>query len=718
MFGLRIFGPQKLVLLILLIYLTQLMPLTQLTNPAQANPLLPTDLSYRTETTWILPSLPDLSAASGTIPHNFSHGEAIFQIGPETVHGFRPGKAYPEMVVRDIAWGMEAAQYYYPDQYLREPIEAFLRRQYTAESVSLDGDFGVVAGAGAIGGILTPHGRSNKQTITSDEEISLIHAAHLYYQMTYNSTWLQSSINGRPIIERLNAAADWLYRTRLDPHSQLLWRGHTTDWGDVKFEKGPGYTDFNPRQDHKTASIYDQALAYLTLLELAEMNAAVGLVDQADAWQTRAEALKKWTNERLWQAERGFYLTHTHVTPLAHAFDEASMVSISNALAVYAGLTDFKQSHIALQNLDKVRLAAGVNKPGLSIYPFYPNKWPNLFFDYAGMGYGNYQNGGVWDWWGGVQIKAEFRRGFAETARNHLFQVASAWTKHPGNIIEWVSSTDPRFEGSHYYSAAAGTMGSAIIEGFFGVKLDGRGLTLQPRLGLNDAYVRIYQPATDRYVAYTYDWDQTVTELNYGTNAGGVVTMKILKLRSEIISQVTIDGNPIEFSSENVGLDAYTVFEAPSGQHRLELFKNRPVAQAVALELSGQIPAQPNLPSSSAGLRPPTPGSAAPVQSPPPSGQNPPPFSPVQDTSAVRPPPSVAPNVSAPTSPSALVVSSTVELLQPEALQAELVARRVEVLAPYEQERQLFLFQFLSGIFIAVACLTLMLLGVIRRILS
>src|SRR5215510_12885118 len=129
------------------------------TPPASANRNLPTDLSYSTETTWLLPGLPDLSAASGYIPHNFSHGEAVFQMGGEKIHGFRPGKVYPEMYILDIAWGMETAQYYYPDEYLCEPIEAYLRRQYGSDTVSLDGDLGVVAGNGAIGGIITPQGR-------------------------------------------------------------------------------------------------------------------------------------------------------------------------------------------------------------------------------------------------------------------------------------------------------------------------------------------------------------------------------------------------------------------------------------------------------------------------------------------------------------------------------------------------------------------------------
>src|SRR5262245_30317180 len=104
--------------LFLLCLLGLLFGLAPPAQPVQANQNLPTYLSYSTETTWLLPGLPDLSAASGYIPHNFSHGEAIFQIGNEIIHGFRPGKVYPEMYIRDIAWGMETAQYYYPEEYL------------------------------------------------------------------------------------------------------------------------------------------------------------------------------------------------------------------------------------------------------------------------------------------------------------------------------------------------------------------------------------------------------------------------------------------------------------------------------------------------------------------------------------------------------------------------------------------------------------------------
>jgi hypothetical protein len=597
----------KLATICLLITLVALTPLAE---RASANPSLPGDVSYKPETTWILPGLPYLSDTAAYIPQNLAQGEAIFALANETIHGFRPGKDYLEMYARDIAWGMETTQYYYPDEYLREPIEAFLRRQYTDETVSADGDFDVPAGPGALGGIITPEGTIDKQTITSDEETSLIHAAYLYYSMAHNVAWLQSTVADQTVIGRLNLAADWLYSHRFDADLGLFWRGHTVDWGDVKFEESTNYTDFDPEQDHQTASIYDQALAYMALSELAEMNVAAGDMARAGEWRDKAGALKERTNARLWQADKGFYLTHLHITPLEHDFDESAMVSISNALAIYAGLTDFDQSQAILSNLERVRLEASADKPGLSIYPYYPNQWPDLFFDYLGMGYGNYQNGGVWDWWGGVQIQTELLKGFASQGTEHLLQVANDWHRHPGNIIEWQSTTDPEHQqGSDYYSAAAGTVGHAIIEGLFGIQLGGQGLVLQPRLGLNDAFVRVYQPATDRYAAYRYDWDQDVIQIDYGTNATQPVTIKILTSRPEQILGVSLDGQAIAFSIERVGNDAYVALSGPTGQHSLQITKGSPSAtpaedkQSLAAsvtpdaqpEVASALPARPSI---------------------------------------------------------------------------------------------------------------------------
>jgi len=118
------------------------------------------------------------------------------------------------------------------------------------------------------------------------------------------------------------------------------------------------------------------------------------------------------------------------------------------------------------------------------------------------------------------------------------------------------------------------------------VELDGRGVILQPRLGLNDGFIRVYQPATDRYAAYSYDWDQDITTLDYGTNTTEPVLVKVLKLRSERVSQVTVDGRPAEFKAETIGRDTYTAFTAPTGQHHIEIIKGQPVIQTAAVAVN------------------------------------------------------------------------------------------------------------------------------------
>ncbi|MEM7344902.1 MAG: trehalase family glycosidase, partial [Chloroflexota bacterium] len=543
--------------------------------PAKANRALPTDLSYSQETTWLLPGLPRLNDAAGYIPHTLSHDAIRWELGNEIIHGFQPNKSAQHLDIRDHTWSMGTAQYYYSAEYLREPIEAYLRRQYDTQSVSLDGDLGVRPGQGAIADLLTSNGDSNKQTITSDAEMMLIHAAYLYYKLTYDTAWLQEDIQGTSLINRLNLAAEWLYTNRFDSDFQLIWRGHTTAWGHIKAGEDNAYSDYRPAQDDRVASIYDQALAYMSLVELAQMNAAVGQNNQADVWQTRAEQLKRRTNAILWQRERGFYLPHAHFDSLAHPFDETAKVSVANALAIYAGLTDAPQNLSIFENLERVQIAAGARKPGLSIYPYYPDD----FFGAVAMPGGQAQNGGIWDQWGGIQIGAEFSTGFVEMGQRHLQQVANDWQDHPGNLIAWKPSTDVPQEGAHYQSAAAGTMGQAIIEGFFGLTLDGDGLTIQPRLGLNDGFIRIYQPATNRYAAYRYDWNQAVTTLEYGTNVERPIQVKILTRPSEQVKQILLDGALVSFETEMIGQDHYVVLSAPPNQHTIELIKSQALVQ-------------------------------------------------------------------------------------------------------------------------------------------
>jgi hypothetical protein len=531
-------------------------------------PLAAESLAYVPETAWRFPDYPRLEAMRGNITHTFQLCELEFtgSEGDATL-GLMPSPEYPILFARDTATMLAAARYFYPDERLRTPIEEFLHRQYRPETASDEDAY--AAGEGAISAVIAPDGHVDKATAVSDEETSLIHAAYLYYRTIGGGEWLRKEIAGRQAIVRLNSALDWLYAHRFEKTYSLIKRGHTTDWGDVKMEPTEGNpTDMDPQADHWTCSLFDQALTYRALLELAEMNEATGDRARADLLRQRAADLRAGANRYLWQPGRGFYRTHLHLTPLRHPFNEDEMVSIANAVAVYCGLADENQARAIFRKLERARTAAGAAKPGLTLYPPYPDGT----FAAPYMRAGCYQNGGLWDWWGGVQISAEFASGYSYLALAHLLQVADDWAQHPDKIHEWQEPTSGRGHGPANYASAAGTMGEAVIGGLYGVALERQSLTLTPRLGRHLGYIRAYQPATDHYVAYNYTYSGRAIILDYGTNHPGPLTIRVLLPgQAGEVERAEIDGEETPFTMKRRGDDVYCVLSTPVGMHRLAL---------------------------------------------------------------------------------------------------------------------------------------------------
>ncbi len=514
------------------------------------------------ETTWHLPDYPLVDAMRESILHTLRLCQTEFQGVEGTVTGLMPAREYGMIYVRDTSTMMPAVSYFYGDEYLRTPVEEFLLRQYAADTTSDDGH---VPGAGAISGVIASDHHIDKATAVSDEEVHLIHAAYQYYQTGGGIDWLQKRLGGEAVLSRLNAVLDWLYTHRYDSTLRLIKRGHTTDWGDVKFEPSVAPTDLDPATDHWTCSIYDQALAYRALLELAEMNETLGGSARAEDLRCRAQELRRATNEQLWNEDGGFYLLHLHATPLTHPFPEDQMVSISNAVAVYVGLSDPAQTNDALASLERARLSAGAGKPGLSVYPPYP---PG-FFAHPQMHSGEYQNGGLWDWWGGLQIAAEFENGLSTLARAHLFLVAQDWALHPQAIYEWQSLSTGAGWGSHNYGSGAATVGEAIVRGLFGVTIDQDGVALEPRLSKHDGQIRLVQPATGLYASYDYRYEGDFILLDYGSNHRDPIRFAVLFPRGKAtVEEVSIDGQSASHTMETMLDDSYCVFQGPSGVHR------------------------------------------------------------------------------------------------------------------------------------------------------
>jgi hypothetical protein len=193
------------------------------------------------------------------------------------------------------------------------------------------------------------------------------------------------------------------------------------------------------------------------------------------------------------------------------------------------------------------------------------------------MSAGEYQNGGLWDWWGGVQITAEFENGKSSTALAHLRMVAREWALHPGQIFEWQMPSEGQGWGSHNYASAAATMAEAILTGLYGVTIESTGISLRPRLGKHDGQVRVVQPATGLYLSYDYRYQTGSVVLDYGSNHPNALDMAVLLPRGREIERVSIDGHEVSYRVETLLEDCYCAFRGDSGVHRAVLtFKNQP----------------------------------------------------------------------------------------------------------------------------------------------
>ena len=465
------------------------------------------------------------------------------------VLGFRPGANYGLIFARDSSTIAPAAQFLYDTPFLTRPVEELIHLQFDGLPGDREDTFwSKQAQPGALSGVIGGADLAAVKTlVTSDEEPSVIHMAYVAFKAGAGSRWLLETQAEKTRIRRLNEAMDWLFEQRFEPELSLIKRGHTTDWGDV--EAGP------PTSEPKewTASIYDQAWTYRALIELAEMNRAVDQHSLAETQASRASRLRQGTAERLWQAERGFYRTHIHIPPVRHAFDEDAMVSIAKAVAVYTGLADASEHGPTFRALEEARVAAGAATPGLSLHPPYP---PG-FFDYPQMVPGRYQNGAIWDWWGGMQISAEFWNGHAALAREHLQMVASDWARTGGEIFEWQEPRSRRNGGSPAYAGAASSVAESVLTGLFGVELSPGGFSAAPRLGPQSGGIHAHHPPSGCWLDYwhTYSGDRIAVEWDTNHHLEGRV--RVLLPEGSSVNGALLDHRPAQINIEQLNQDRY-----------------------------------------------------------------------------------------------------------------------------------------------------------------
>jgi len=524
------------------------------------------NLGYDKSVSWHLEGAPEVSAMESTIHATLDRVHVEYPgADGQPVEGFYPGPTYsyeklPGWVpfyvyIRDSATDLPMVRYYYGTAALRSTIEEFLREQYPD---------------GAISATIAPDYKVDKASVVSDEETSAIVDATEAFDAMPDPKWLTQDLRGQTLIDRLNKAMRWVLDTRRDPDTQLIKRAHTTDWGDIKWEPNSDPTHLRPG-DQLTVSIYDQAIGYAALRGLARLNAAVGRDADRAHWETEAANLQANTNLVLWQddVDHGFYRIHKHLPPdnVHHDFPEEDIVSIGNAAAVYYGLADADKVPRILSALERARVSAGASKPGLSLQPPYDG-WYQVQMDQH-----MYQNGAIWDWWGGRQISAEFWSGYWQMARDHLMMVAHDWAAHPGVVREWESPWLGRTGADKAYAGAAAVMGQSVVEGLFGVSIVGKEVRVTPRLSDMTGGIRVYEPSTDLYLAYEYQASERREGIQYGSNSPTALSVR-LPVRWSGATRARLDGKDwLPISYQHVGQELVGTVIVPSGAHRVEMLR-------------------------------------------------------------------------------------------------------------------------------------------------
>ncbi|MCY3748310.1 MAG: twin-arginine translocation signal domain-containing protein [Chloroflexi bacterium] len=523
---------------------------------AGAAPVLAEPDSSTAETTWWVDDVTSIGGMAPRVRDTLAATARELPWHGRIIKGNSAGALYAPIFVRDMATIQPVVPYFLARDFMQTPAEGFLASQDRFATRN-----------GAVAATLNAQGLIDKATVVSDEETSAVHAAYAFFRAFGGADWLGSDVDGRQVIDRLGDALGYLWAERRWNDSSLIYRGHTTDWGDVKRSAGSEPTDL-AAGDELTISPFDQAWHFRALHDYAAMLDAVGRTAAAAVQRTRATQVQTETHARLWQPQRGHYRVHAHATAWTDPFDEDAVIPISSVLSIYAGIAS--PGHVApiFGAAARAEAAAGTNRAGLTLSPPYPDD----FFQSRRMASGEYQNGAVWDWWGGLQIVSEFEHGQADRAIDHLDAVARAWESVDG-VHEWFHIPSQSGQGSTQFAGAAGTMAQAVIRGLFGLDIATDGYRITCRLGRNSGGLRAVRPAGGRIEAVQSAYPAFIfLDIRADTGTTGRAAMRIPSDWDNII--VFVDGRVAEGTRWIAGNDHYVgTWPIGSGTHSIIVAK-------------------------------------------------------------------------------------------------------------------------------------------------
>ncbi len=372
--------------------------------------------------------------------------------------GFAAGSNYPAVWIRDTATFMAYARSIYPFETLARMLELFLEHQDAS---------------GEVVDWVDIHGNTDKNTVETDQESSLVLAAYALAGEPRQEQWLQKDINGKTVLQRLDMALEWAWKNRRHKKKNLITSGFTADWGDVE----NSYPDKRARKlsDRSTLVFgiytqakYLQAIQKLTrLLELPgekNVSTASPAGPRIQIWKQRAKILAGAARKHLYLEDKGYFILHRVVSPTKETkkyFDlEKEMLAVGgNAEAILAGLMTKEEVPRFLGVLERGRKEHKLRTVSFTLIPPYPEGFfPHHLLTHPW----NYQNGGEWDWIGARVVNGLYRMGYVVEAEKYLMEIVN---KNLANfcLYEWEDYRGTG-RGALFYAGAAGVIGEVLFK--------------------------------------------------------------------------------------------------------------------------------------------------------------------------------------------------------------------------------------------------------------
>ena len=519
---------------------------------------------------------PAIDALQPLLAQTLEVNRKIFAGRTGLVRGFGAGAAYPQIWIRDSATLLPLTRWHYDRAYLSSWLEEHLAHQ------NADGSLHDWVAAGDLPRFVldAPRARvvhrapgrilsADRNTSSADQESSAVDAARIVYAATGDRAWLLKPILGRTVLDRLDAALSFVFDRRLS--GGLVTAAFTADWGDVSPAHGDQRVIYLDEKTPVVAGLYATALYVRAARALADLHEAAGRSARAKRWRARADASSDAIDARLWQPRRGFYRLHLPVASPAGWTPpkDADVFALGgNTLAALHGIASDAQAARLMDVAESRRRAYRMATIGGVLLPPYPAgvfRHPILREPFT------YQNGGQWEWWAGRFVLAEFERGRAARAYEHLRALASRAVA-AGGLHEWITR-DGHGRGSPRYAGSAGALGNAILHGLFGLDLDAGRLDVTSRLGARSGGIDAVQPATGDTVSYRqrYDARRRVLAIDVRSSARGAGRLAILLPPGATPARLLVDGRARPVAVRAVGRDRYADVALDWSPHAVEI---------------------------------------------------------------------------------------------------------------------------------------------------